>query len=110
MVKNIRSIGGDNARAREEIFSLLSENARATREQLCMSYRITEKQFEELLRETIAEWDAADEKDYTRRHFINVLRIKAQKINDANNRQRGIDRRRGYDTTATRTEDYEGPF
>lgn len=72
LCKNMHSIN------EEDLLKLLDDEAKPTREQLCMAYGITEQQFADLLRETIAEWQATGEQQQTRRHLINTIRTKSQ--------------------------------
>lgn len=86
---------------------------------------ITEQQYKQLTDEIFADWlFALDESkpaqpqldEINKKHFLAVLRIKAQILNRTNNQCNEEDstdsntRRRGADTTATRTEDYEDSF
>ena len=94
-------------------------------EQALYVNHITEQQYKQLTDEIFADWlFALDESkpaqpqldEINKKHFLAVLRIKAQILNRTNNQcneEVSTDRntrRRGADTTATRTEDYEDSF
>lgn len=92
-------------------------------EQACYTNHIDKEQYAQLAEEIFSDWlFALDEckpeqpqlDEINKKHFLAVLRIKAEilnrQINDENNRTDSTSRRRGSDTTATRTQDYETDF
>lgn len=92
-------------------------------EQACCTNHIDKEQYAQLAEEIFSDWlFALDEckpeqpqlDEINKKHFLAVLRIKAEilnrQINDENNRTDSTSRRRGSDTTATRTQDYETDF
>ena len=94
-------------------------------EQACYLNHITEEQYKQLADEIFSDWlFALDESkpeqpqldEINKKHFLAVLRIKAEilkKQNNGNNETNRTDntsRRRGSDTAATRTEDYATDF
>lgn len=92
-------------------------------EQACYTNHIDKEQYAQLAEEIFSDWlFSVDEckpeqpqlDEINKKHFIAVLRIKAEilnrQINDENNRTDSTSRRRGSDTTATRTQDYETDF
>ncbi len=92
-------------------------------EQACYTNHIDKEQYAQLAEEIFSDWlFSVDEckpeqpqlDEINKKHFLAVLRIKAEilnrQINDENNRTDSTSRRRGSDTTATRTQDYETDF
>lgn len=92
-------------------------------EQACYTNHIDKEQYKAIAEEIFSDWlfDIDENKpvqpqldEINKKHFLAVLRIKAQilnrQINDENNRTDSTSRRRGSDTTATRTQDYETDF
>ena len=92
-------------------------------EQACYTNHIGKEQYAQLAEEIFSDWlFSVDEckpeqpqlDEINKKHFLAVLRIKAEilnrQINDENNRTDSTSRRRGSDTTATRTQDYETDF
>lgn len=92
-------------------------------EQACYTNHIDKEQYAQLAEEIFSDWlFSLDEckpeqpqlDEINKKHFLAVLRIKAEilnrQINDENNRTDSTSRRRGSDTTATRTQDYETDF
>ncbi len=68
--------GGDDPRV------LLGEQAKACREQFCMTHGITEQQFAMLLNETLNDWQMAGvaAENRNRAHLLATIRIKAQQL------------------------------
>ena len=126
--KQQNNIERDNMRAcaREKIEQLKVQVSDSwSIEQALYVNHITEQQYKQLTDEIFADWlFALDESkpaqpqldEINKKHFLAVLRIKAQILNRTNNQcneEVSTDRntrRRGADTTATRTEDYEDSF
>lgn len=112
----------DNVRARErEAFERFFEG-QIYAEQFCMNEGINLKTCKHIGEEVLALWEYTDEKHNNqldikniKLHFISTLRIKIgiYKQKQKKNEEVSTDsntRRRGADTTATRTEDYEDSF
>lgn len=117
-------LGEMRARAQERIDNLRLQVLDGwSVEQACYTNHIDKEQYAQLAEEIFSDWlFSVDEckpeqpqlDEINKKHFIAVLRIKAEilnrQINDENNRTDSTSRRRGSDTTATRTQDYETDF
>lgn len=124
--KDNNNLGEMRVRAQERIDVLKNQVLDSwSVEQACYTNRITEEQYKQLADEIFSDWlFALDESkpeqpqldEINKKHFLAVLRIKAEilnrqiKQNDENNRTDNASRRRGSDTAATRTQDYETDF
>ena len=86
-------------------------------EQACLSLGISRGEYRDLARAVFSDWEFTGEQDWSCKHFLNTMRIKAR-----DNHSKQLKNRHNYaesaakircgitDTRATCQKDYSGPF
>ena len=74
--KNIYNTCCWDIRAREEMKKTIRGSS-LKREQACMSLKISQQDYDRFTEDIFNEWEFSEEQDWSLKHFLNVLRVKA---------------------------------